>query len=612
VKVGKTRDNAHPARDSADILPGIGPTGRRSTAPIVAACFLIFAVVALYYPALGHPFSDYDDDFYVTGNSHVRAGLTWNTAMWAFSSGENANWHPLTWISHELDVRLFGMKPGGHHGSSVSLHALNAMLLFLLCATATERFGASLLVALLFAVHPLNVESVVWVAERKNVLSTFFFFLTLGAYGWYVRKPSTQRCLVVVSLFLCGLMSKPMVVTLPFVLLLLDYWPLERFKNNGSFWRLVREKVPLFALAFVSCVVTYAVQKAGHAFHPATQYPMAVRLANAIVAYVLYLWKALWPAQLAPFYPHPGTGIPWWEPVASLCVLATITCLALTMREKKYLLVGWLWFLGTAVPVIGIVQVGDQAMADRYAYIPLVGVFLAIAWACTDFLHSRSAPRKLGGGLALVVLGMYAFASAKQVGYWSNNTELWSHTLAVTENNWLAHRKLAWILISSGNPVRALPHFRLAAEISPNDPTNHINLGLCLDENRQPEEAIAEYRKAISLTSDAMQLASAYTDLGIDLDATGNSAEAQDSYNRALGLNPKMFNAYFDRGLLFEKQGQMEKAIQDYQCAVQLQPSVQGYLQLSHALQQLNRREEAQAYYLKARQLDSTSSHGSR
>jgi protein O-mannosyl-transferase len=436
-------------------------TAKNPTTQNVAACLLIFGIaVALYFPVLGHPFSDYDDYYYVTDNPHVRAGLTWNTAMWAFSSGEDANWHPLTWISHELDVQLFGMQPGGHHATSVLLHALNAVLLFLLVWMGTKRLGTSLLVALLFAVHPINVESVAWVAERKNVLSTFFFFLTLGAYGWYVRRPSTKRYLVVTALFILGLMSKPMLVTLPFVLLLLDYWPLERFENNASFWRLVREKVPLFALALASCVITYAVQKAGDAFHPATQFPVGVRLENAIVAYALYLWKALWPARLAPFYPHPGTGIPWWSLVASLCVLSAITYLALTMRGKKYLLAGWLWFLGTMVPVIGIVQVGDQAMADRYAYIPLIGIFVAVGCVCGDLLHSWSARGKLGGGLAVVVLATYAVVSVNQIRYWSNNAELWSHTLSVTENNSLAHRKLAWDLLSSGDPGGALPHFR--------------------------------------------------------------------------------------------------------------------------------------------------------
>ncbi len=617
MKVAKTRDKAYPAHRSAEILRS-SPAIPRAETRIIATCFLIFGVVlALYSPVFSHPFSDYDDDYYVTANSHIRSGLSWGTLRWAFSTGENANWHPLTWISHELDVQFFGMKPAGHHATSVLLHALNAVLLFLLAWAGTKRFGPSLALALLFAVHPINVESVAWVAERKNVLSTFFFFLTLGAYGCYARQPSAKRYAAVVVLFICGLMSKPMLVTLPFVLLLLDYWPLQRFRddtfvnerseNAVSFWRLVREKLPMFALALLSCVVAYAVQKAGHAFHPATQFPLGVRFENAIVAYALYLWKALWPAHLAVFYPHPGAHIGWWEIVVAICVVLAITSLAVGLGQRKYLVVGWLWFLGTVVPVIGIVQVGDQSMADRYAYIPLIGAFLAVTWACADLLQSWNTPKKLSVGIAAAVLAMYALITFRQLGYWSSNAELWAHALAVTTNNSLAHRKLGWNLMSSNDRVGALRHFQRAAEISPFDPTNHINLGLCLDANQDRDTAIAEYRKAIGLSSDPEQLATAYTDLGIDLDAAGNAAEAENSYNRALLLNPNMFNAYFDRGLLFEKQGQMEKAVRDYQSAVQLQPSVQGYVQLSHALQQLNRMAEAQAYYSKAQQLNSAS-----
>jgi tetratricopeptide (TPR) repeat protein len=570
----------------------------------VATCLLIIGVVAaLYAPAFGNPFSDYDDDYYVTENPHVRAGLSWQTVGWAFSSGENANWHPLTWISHELDVELFGMRPGGHHATSVLLHALNAVLLFALVLLATGRFGPSLLLALLFGIHPINVESAAWVAERKNVLSTFFFFLTLGAYGWYVRGPSSRRYAVVLLFYACGLMSKPMLVTLPFVLLLLDYWPLERIRDKNSFLSRIQEKLPLFPLSFVSCVITYETQRAGHAFHPATQFPLSVRLENAILAYAVYLWRAVWPAGLAVFYPHPGRNISGLQIGISVCALSLITLFIALKRQRKYLLMGWLWFLGTMIPVIGIVQVGDQAMADRYAYIPLIGVFLAILFLLADYLPALKLPKIVIGGLAATVLMAYSFASVRQIGYWSSSEDLWTHALAVTANNSLAHRKLGWDRLSSGDPEGALEHFRWAAEISPNDPTNHVNLGLCLDGNHEREAAIAEFRKAISLTSDPEQLASAYTDLGVDLDRSGHAAEARDSYNHALQFNPRMFNTYFDRGLLFEKQGQMELAIQDYQRAVQLQPSVQGYLQLSHALQQLNRVPEAQLYYEKARRL---------
>jgi Flp pilus assembly protein TadD len=578
----------------------------------VATCLLIFSLVtALYIPTFGHPFSDYDDDYYVTENPHVRAGLSWQTVSWAFSSGENANWHPLTWISHELDVELFGMQPAGHHATSVLLHAFNSVFLFLLVLLATGRFGPSLALALLFGIHPINVESVAWVAERKNVLSTFFFFLTLGAYGWYVRRPSIQRYAAVLVLYAGSLMAKPMLVTLPFVLLLLDYWPLERIRDKNSFWSRTREKVPLFALSIVSCVITYEVQRAGHAFHPLTQFPLGVRLENAVLAYALYLWKAVWPAGLAVFYPHPGTNISGVQIAVSACALSLITLFVVVMRRRRYLLMGWLGFLGTMIPVIGIVQVGDQAMADRYAYIPLIGVFLAIIFLLADYLAELKLAKLVIGGFTATILMAYCLVSIRQIGYWSSSEALWTHALAVTADNSLAHRKLGWDRLSSGDPEGALDHFLRAAEISPNDPTNHVNLGLGLDGNHEREAAIAEFRKAISLASDPEQLASAYTDLGIDLDGSGNTAEAQDSYNHALQFNPRMFNTYFDRGLLFEKQGQTDLAIQDYQRAVELQPSVQVYLQLSHALQHLNRVPEAQVYYEKAKRLAAESRVGS-
>jgi protein O-mannosyl-transferase len=574
----------------------------------VAACLLIFAaVVALYYPVISHPFTDYDDDSYVTQNTHIREGITWNTIRWAFESSDNANWHPLAWISHALDIEFFGLQPSGHHATSLVLHGLNSVVLFLLAFFATKRFGPSLVLALLFAVHPINVESVAWVAERKNVLSSFFFLLTLGAYGWYQRSPHWTHYAVVVIFFICGLMAKPMLVTLPFVLLLVDYWPLERMEDKGSFWKLAREKIPLFALSFASCVVTFEVQKAGRAFHPATQFPLDVRFENAIVAYALYLWKMVWPAKLAVFYPHPGPAIGLWKVISSGFVLAVITSLTLTFRRQKYLMTGWLWFLGTLVPVIGIVQVGDQAMADRYAYIPLLGLFIMATWASADFFQSQKSSCAVSVAMAVVALLAYSFVSIRQIGYWSSNLDLWSHALTVTTNNPLAHRKIGWNLMASNDPAEALTHFREAVEINSNDPTNHVNLGLCLDANHQRDAAIVEYRKAISLASDPEQLASAYTDLGADLDGAGDDSEAHDSYNRALQFNPKLFNAYFDRGLLLEKEGQTEEAVQDYQRAVELQPTVQGFLQLSGALQKLNRIAEARTYYERARKLASVS-----
>lgn len=558
--------------------------------------------MALYYPVISYPFINYDDDAYVTENTHIRAGLAWSTVKWAFVSTENANWHPLTWISHATDFEFSGLRPAGHHFTSVLLHGLNSALLFLLAFYATKRRGASLVLALLFAVHPMNVESVAWVAERKNVLSTFFFFLTLGSYGWYSRKPHWTRYGMVVIFFVCGLMSKPMLVTLPFVLLLLDYWPLERIQHRSDISKLVFEKLPLFVLSGFSCVITFRAQQASGALGSTTQFPLAVRLENAIVAYALYLWKAAWPSKLAVFYPHPGATVRLWSIAVSIFVLAAITGIALTLRSRKYIFAGWLWFLGTLVPVIGFVQVGDQAMADRYAYIPLIGVFFMITWAAADFFQFHGTPWALSAAVSIGVLLAFSATTNRQIGYWSSDMKLWSHTLAVTTDNSFAHRHVGWALFVANDTDAALPHFREAIAISPNDAKNYINLGLCLKADYQLDAAIEAYKKAISLTSDPIILATVYTNLGVAYAQAGKYPEAYESYNRALQFNP-IFNAYFDRGLLLERDGKIEEAVADYQHSVELRPTARGYFQLSRALQQLNRSQEAQASYEKAREL---------
>ncbi len=611
----------------------------------VATCVLILAVVLiLYSPVIGYPFVNYDDNNYVTENSHIQDGLTLTTVTWAFASTEHSNWHPLTWMSHALDCEVFGLQPYGHHLTSVVLHALNSMLLFLLAFYGTRRKGPSLVLALLFAVHPINVESVAWVAERKNVLSTLFFLLTLGGYGWYVRKPNLGRYLLVVIFFACGLMSKPMLVTLPFILLLLDYWPLERIEGK-TLSSLLIEKLPLFVLSGVDSVITFKAQHAGHAFHAATQFPVAIRLEDAILAYVLYLEKALWPSHLAVFYPHPGASVSFRVIAASGLVLATITSLTLAFRSRKYLLTGWLWFLGTLVPVIGLVQVGDQGMADRYAYVPFIGVFLMFTWMAAEFFELQRTSRTVDAVVPIGVLLALSLTTNRQIRNWSSDMKLWTHTLAVTTPNAFAHRHVGMALMLSNDTDDALLHLREAVAISPTDPMNYVDLGLCLQKDHQLDAAADQYKKAIGVTANAEQLAVDYTDLGsvyeqagnypgaveqykkaIDLtvdkeqlaidytnlgsayDQAGNYPEAYESYNHALQLNSKLFNAYFDRGLVLEREGKIEEAVADYQHSIELRPTARGYLELSRALQRLNRIAEAQTSYEKARKLASDSS----
>ena len=381
----------------------------------VLGLVLAVATLVLYYPAIHHPFVNYDDDGYVTENVHVRAGLSWDTVEWAFTTYDQANWHPVTWLSHALDYQLFQLDPTGHHATNVLLHALNAALLFWILMQATGFMGRSFMVAALFALHPINVESVVWVAERKNLLSMLFLLLALGAYRWYAREPQPRRYAVVAILFALGLMAKPQIITLPFVLLLWDYWPLERMFAERQlaspattryeipardFRALLVEKIPLVALAGVSAAITLHAQRVGGGLNP--EVTLSGRLANAIVCYARYLGKAVWPMRLAPMYPHPGNYLPTWEVFTAFLLLLVLTALVAAGRRYRYLPVGWLWFLGTLIPMIGLVQVGRQAMADRYAYLPFIGLFIMICWGVPDAIAatSRRLERRRGESTA--------------------------------------------------------------------------------------------------------------------------------------------------------------------------------------------------------------------
>lgn len=578
-----------------------------------AVVCLLLAVVtlALYNPVNSHPFVNYDDDRYVTENAHVRQGLTPSTFLWALTSTEVANWHPLTWMSHALDYSLFRLNPAGHHFTSVLLHTANVILLFLLLMWATGRIVPSLFVAALFAAHPINVESVAWIAERKNVLCTLFFFLALWAYGWYAQKPGWKRYLAVAALFVAGLASKAMVITLPFVLLLLDYWPLERVaapdKKTGAIpsfsWpRLALEKLPLLGIAVVDAVVTIEAQQASGAVRSTMQFSLGVRLANVVYAYAMYLWKMIWPARLAPMYPHPGDSLAAWQVATAALILIAITGFVLRSRDCRYLPAGWFWFVGTLVPVIGFVQIGDAAMADRYAYIPLIGVFIMIAFGLADWAEQK----KLGWYAAIpavVVILVLALATHRQIGYWQSSYDLWSHTLAVTENNFVAEDNLGGALILEGKEEDAHPHFEAAARINPRDPMSRSNLGTYFQTHNQMREAIAEYQAAIALTSDPGLLAQTYVNLGAAERALGDDHAARENFDQSLRLNPNQFNAWLGLGLLARQEGKIEEAISDLSRSVELRPTPQGYLELGHTLAQAGRIGEALDAYQQALKL---------
>ncbi len=459
---------------------------------VLLAVLLAVATQALYSPALQNGFLMWDDQDYVRGNSHIHHGLTRHTVKWAFTSTYAANWHPLTWLSHALDYQLFGLHPWGHHLDSVLLHSLNTALLFGLLAWMTRRTGPSLLVAALFAVHPLNVESVAWIAERKNLLSTLFFFLAIGAYVWYAQKPNWRRYLLVAALFAAGLMAKPMVITLPFVLLLLDYWPLgrialrfspfalrqseshlpsgekrianseEQFSGEERFVRLLLEKVPLLVLSAASAWITLRAQRGS--VRSFAEIGPAVRTENALVAYVLYVWKTLWPARLSALYPHPTNLLPAWQVVLSALFLLAVVALVVIFRRKGYLPVGWLWFLGTLVPVIGLVQVGEAAMADRYAYLPLIGIFIMIAWGVDDWADANRVPILWRAIPALAVVIALGFCTSLQMRYWESDYTLWEHAVAASEDNPNAQQSLADALVSPEQSMSAKDLQRLDTE----------------------------------------------------------------------------------------------------------------------------------------------------
>ena len=567
---------------------------------LVLALLLVVATLALYNPVAHHPFVNFDDDRYVTDNIHVRAGLHWDTIKWAFSSFDEANWHPLTWLSHALDCEFFGQNPAGHHYVNVLLHALNAALLFLVLWRATGATARSWMVAALFALHPINVESVAWVAERKTVLSMLFFLLALGAYRWYSRRRTIGRYAAVAALFACGLMAKPMVITFPFLLLLWDYWPLER---DQRFAKLALEKAPLLALSAASAVITVRAQRAGEAIGSMLQYPLSMRIENAAISYVRYLGKAIWPSHLSPQYPYPEGVLKWQALGASVFLLAATVLICAAGKQRRYLAVGWFWFLGTLVPMIGLVQVGSQAMADRYAYLPFVGLFVLICWGIADLVKDKSVPSialVAASGIALAALSAATF---RQIGYWRDNLTLWSHAVAVTPGSFIAEDNLGGALLSEGREEEAMPHFRAAAALDPIDPMSGLNLAAYAQRQGHAQRAIDQYTKVLTMTRDARLRATAFSDMGYALRDLGDSEHAKASFRAAVNLRPRTLRAWLGLGLTEQKSGNYPEAVKDYAQVVAIQPWDLGYFLLARALQQDGQPDASKAAMDQARRL---------
>ncbi len=561
---------------------------------------LVAATLLVFCPCFDHPFVNFDDEDYVTQNRHVEAGLTADSIRWAFTTFDCGNWHPLTWLSLQLDRELYGgLKAGGFHLTNVLLHAASTLLLFLVLNRLTSRVGRSAVVAALFALHPLHVEPVAWVAERKGVLSTLFWMLTLAAYLYYVRRPGVRRYLLVALALALGLMAKPMLVTLPFVLLLLDVWPLGRLRLSANYRSVIMEKLPLFALVLAWCVVAFLTQNRIKALPSLEAYPLDVRAWNALLAYVGYLGKTLWPTHLAVFYPHPGAAVSVAHALAAGLLLVVVTALVLGPgRRRLYLAVGWLWYLGTMLPMIGLVQIGHHGMADRYTYVPLIGLFLLLTWGAADLATALRLPRFLLIATATVVLCACAVLTWNQVGTWKSNVTLWEHALAVTEKNTTAHTNLGTHYHAQGRLDLAAKEFEAAVAIEPNLPQFRHNLANLLRDLGRREEAVAECRKAIELDPKQTML---HFNLGTMLLDLGRREEALAEFRETIQLDPTHPVPHYNLANLLRDFGRREEALAEFRKAIELDPDyAQPHVGLGNVLADLGRREEAIAEHRRA------------
>ena len=660
-----------------------------TTKQVLFICLLLALVtVGVYWPVAKQGFINFDDPDYVSSNPRVQAGLTMESIRWAFTSSFSSNWHPLTWLSHMLDCQLYGLRPAGHHITNLLFHIADSLLLFGLLRCLTGALWRSAFAAALFALHPLHVESVAWVSERKDVLSAFFFMLTVWAYARYagVQSPkskvqsrgeevqgpksnvqsqgtrNTQHAsrftfhvfgyyLLSLLLFSLGLMSKPMLVTLPFVLLLLDYWPLSRLQLSSlnlpvsatarpsTLLRLVVEKIPFFVLAALSCVVTFLVQQASGAMPALAKSPLDLRLANALVAYARYLGKTFWPSKLAVFYPYSALNLDSWQVVVAAVLLLTVTVAVVLMgRRRPYLLVGWLWFLGMLVPVIGLVQVGKQSWADRYTYLPHIGLFLIIAWGASALIARWKWPRAISIAVAGLTLAACGVATSQQLSYWRNTKTLFQHAIAVTSGNFVAYTVVGNALIEEGKLPEAIEECRKALEISPEYPEAHNTLGNILAKQEKYDEAIADYRAAVradpnypdahnglssallkkgafveaeaeareALRLTPMHLPALFS-LATALHNQGKLDQAADYYHQILELKPDLYTPRRYLGNIFVAQGKPDQAISEFNMALKIRPQdADTRVVLGVVLLQKDRIDEATAQFLEAAKLQPT------
>lgn len=548
---------------------------------------LLVATAVAYQPVLSNGFIHYDDGVYIAENPRIQQGFTSEAIAFAFNVGYAGNWHPLTWLSHILDFSLYGLDPVGHHVTNVLLHAASALVLFLVLRRWTGRQGASAFVAAAFALHPLHVESVAWAAERKDVLSTLLGFLSLRAWIEWKLERRLAWYAASLALFVLALTAKPMLVSLPVVLVLLDVFPLGRSRTPGRFRDLALEKLPFFALAAASCLLTFEAQKRGGAVAGMEALSMASRLGNSMHSFAAYLGKALLPIDLAIFYPFPPEGIAGWRIALSVAVVVGLSILAgRGARSRPWLPFGWLWYLATLLPVIGIVQVGQQAMADRYTYLPLVGISIAVA-----FEASRLLPRRAALALALGSAAVWLAMTRHQVSLWKDDLTLFQHAVTATDRNYMAHYRLGFALGEAGRDDEALQEYRAALAIRPNFPDPYNNIGQLEQKLGRPADALANYDRALALDP---ALAPAHGNRANALDDLGRPEEAERAYREAIRLDPRLPELHNDFGVALAKQGRLEEAVMEMREAIRLRPGYgDAYLNLARALHQLGRGEEA-------------------
>ena len=577
---------------------------------ILFAVLLGLITIAVFWPSGLFDFLSLDDKVYVTANPRVQKGVTAAGLRWAFTNFDSGTWHPLTWISHMLDYELYGLWAGGHHLTNVLIHMAGTVLLFLVLNAMTGFLWGSGLVAALFALHPLHVESVAWVAERKDVLSGFFWVATMGAYYLYVKKPGASRYLLVLACLALGLLSKPMLVTLPIVLLFMDYWPLRRHEKPTTLFddsvrtypffrhtcsRLIVEKIPLFVLSLAAGVLALIGQQRIGAIQTMEVFPFRERFTNAIVSYVWYIWKTILPLDLAVYYPHAGMP-PFWKWVGALVILLAVTVLALRWaRTCPYLLVGWLWYMVTLLPVIGFVQIGAQAMADRYTYIPLIGLFIMVVWGAYDAAGERKYSRTALAVFFPVVIIALMLSTANQLNYWRDSRTLYGHALAVTEDNYLVHNNLGNELAGAGDMDEALAHYLEAVRIYPDYADGHYNLANAFARIGQDDQAVYHYLEAIRIKPDHDK---AHNNLGITLARQGNLDKAMEYFSETLRVNPDASDARYNLGSALASQGKYNDAIAHFTEILRQNPgATQARVRLGKAYWLSGDREKALKEY---------------